>query len=68
MGERDWKEYAEQRMGHEGRDWGHAILETECPSCGRRVGALIRDDDDRWKNVVCPRDVCGHVWTEEVAA
>lgn len=59
--EPDWKDYVP--MG--GRDWSHAILETTCPNCHLGVGALIRDDDDPWKNVDCP--ICGHEWTERTA-
>lgn len=57
-----WKEYAEP----EGRDLSGALLETDCPGCGRHVGALIIDGPDPvFVDVECPR--CGHGWTERTA-
>lgn len=58
-----WKQYVEPQLG--GRDWSHAILETQCPRCHLNVGALIRDDDDPHKTVVCP--ICDTEWVERTA-
>ena len=61
--ERGWKEYIADRR----RDMSHVILETDCPGCERRVGALIIDGPDPvFVEVQCPRDVCAKRWTERV--
>lgn len=45
-----------------------AFLETTCPSCGKHVSAFIVDGPDPvFADLVCPRDECGHEWSERVA-
>lgn len=45
-----------------------ALLETICPGCGHLVAAFIVDGPDPvFADVVCPRDVCEHEWSERVA-
>lgn len=72
--ERDWKEFAEPAAAHDSRPFDHAILETDCPGCGRHVGALIIDGPDPvFVSLVCP--LCSHgddrddgpEWVERVA-
>lgn len=58
----------EDRAEFNPRRFDTAILETDCPECGRHVGALIKDGPDPvFADVTCPRDVCGHEWSERVA-
>lgn len=66
--DRDWKEFAEPALGQESRSFDHAILETDCPKCGRHVGALIIDGPDPvFVDVQCPHVECGEVWNERFA-
>lgn len=40
-----------------------ALLHTQCPNCTLNTGAVVMDDDDRWKTLQCP--ACDWQWTEE---
>lgn len=60
------KQVAEHRA--EAVDLTGAFLETVCPSCDRTVGALVIDGPDPvFVDLQCPRDLCGHEWTERVS-
>lgn len=60
--EPDWKEFVRPEV----RDLSHALHETDCPNCGRHVGALIVDGPDPvFADVECPQ--CHFPWTERVA-
>ena len=62
----DAKRVMEDRAASASRRFGDAILETDCPSCGRHVGALIKDGPDPvFADVGCFQ--CGHEWSERVA-
>ena len=63
--DRDWKEYLEPH----GRDLSDGIRKTECPKCGKWVGAMVIDGPDPvFVDLKCPRtDVCGEQWSERVA-
>lgn len=39
-----------------------AIIETVCPSCTLAIGALVRNTDTPWIDMVCP--ACDHEFTE----
>lgn len=67
--ERDWKEFAEQAQERDLSYMFESILDTTCPKCGHKVGALIIDGPDPvFADVQCPRwDVCGHIWNERIA-
>lgn len=66
--ERDWKEFAEQFDGHDSSQFDDAIRETECPKCGKWIGAIVVDGPDPvFIDLKCPRtDVCGEQWSERV--
>lgn len=62
------KRVQEDRAEFAPRRFDDAFLETDCPGCGRHVGALIKDGPDPvFADVTCPRDACGHEWSERVA-
>lgn len=62
----DWKEYVAPPADMS--QLADAILETTCPGCGHLVGALIVDGPDPvFADVVCPRDVCQHEFSERVS-
>ena len=41
-----------------------ALFETQCPNCLLNVGAMVRNTDTPWLDVVCP--ACDHEWEERV--
>lgn len=66
--ERDWKEFVEPLLHDVPKKFDRAILETDCPSCGRHVGALIIDGPDPvFVDVACPHEDCTHQWPERIA-
>lgn len=68
--ERDWKAFAEQAAEHDLHPFDDAIRQTECPKCGKWVGAIVIDGPDPvFVDLRCPRtDVCGEVWSERDVA
>lgn len=61
------KQVAEQRA-EPTPDLKGAFLETVCPNCQRTVGALVIDGPDPvFVDLQCPRDLCGHEWSERVS-
>lgn len=66
MREPDWKEFVAPPADMS--PLKGALLETDCPKCGRHVGALIIDGPDPvFADLVCSRVECGHLWTERTA-
>lgn len=64
----DWKEWIEPRFAHDSSRFDDAFRETECPACGRQIGAFVVDGPDPvFVDLVCPRDVCGHRFTERIS-
>lgn len=64
MHEPDWKDYVPGRLGS--RDMNGALLETDCPECGRHVGALVIDGPDPdFADMQC--HPCGAIWNERVS-
>lgn len=61
------KQIAEQRA-EPALDLMGAFLDTVCPCCARKVGALVIDGPDPvFVDVQCPRVECGHEWSERVS-
>ncbi|MCK2024610.1 hypothetical protein KZC52_16905 [Microbacterium sp. kSW2-24] len=61
------KQVAEQRT-EPAPDLMGALHGTICPNCQRTVGALVIDGPDPvFVDLQCPRDVCGHEWSERVS-
>ncbi len=63
---RDWKEFVAPPADMS--PLKGALLETDCPKCGRHVGALIIDGPDpAFADVQCPYKECAAEWTERTA-
>ncbi len=66
MGDR--KQSLESRVPLDPQQFEGAFIETVCPLCDKQVAAFVIDGPDPvFVDLQCPRDPCGHEFTERIA-